>query len=115
MTARSPQVHVLAKDPHWMFSWWDLESQTPVLLRVHDVTDVIFDGTNSHFSFDIDVGASARGSWYIRVPHAGRVYLIEAGASDHGTFRPLARSNPAFFPSEGPSEDQTLRWTTLAW
>ncbi|GAB4390207.1 MAG: hypothetical protein Kow0025_20630 [Thermodesulfovibrionales bacterium] len=74
-----------------------------VVVRVHDVTDVIFDGSNSHSSFDIGVG-SLSGNYYFRVGQTARNYLAEVGLREaDGSFRPLVRSNAAFFDRDRPS------------
>ena len=116
-----PFIYAIPKDPHWMFAWWNLEAcfATPetgaplITLRVHDVTDILFDGTNSHFWFDKPVGGKARGDWYIDVPYAKRVYLIEAGVGNGGDFEPLCRSNAAFFPPDSPCSEIATHWTSI--
>jgi glycosyltransferase involved in cell wall biosynthesis len=71
-------------------------------VRVHDVTDVIFDGSNSHGFFDLPVG-SLSGNYYFGVDHMARDYLAEAGLKAGGEFRPLARSGSVRFDRDRPS------------
>lgn len=117
MTCWSEQgVLFLVKDPHWTFLWWELSEARlqdvserlggPVIeaqfcLRIHDVTDIIFDGHNSHSSFDVEV-VGATDHWYLHVPVAGRNYCAELGLKSGEQFVVAARSNTAWLPQDGP-------------
>ena len=109
-------VIFLVKDPHWTFVWWELSesmlqtvegelgrkaSEAQLCLRVHDVTDIIFDGHNSHSSFDVDV-VGPTDHWYLPIPAAGRNYCIELGFKCGERFVAAARSNTAWLPKDGP-------------
>lgn len=106
----------LVKDPHWTFVWWELSEATrqsvseelgreangaQLCLRIHDVTDIIFDGHNSHFSFDVEV-VGPTDHWYLHVPVAGRDYCAEVGFKADGRFVVAARSNTVRLPKDGP-------------
>jgi hypothetical protein len=105
----------LLKDPHWTLLWWNISEQTRArlfgsfaisnrayLLRVHDVTDILFDGNNSHFFLEIEA-AETSDHWYIRLPEAGRVYCAETGfRDDQGRFVSAARSNALWMPPDAP-------------
>lgn len=69
----------------------------PLVIRVYDVTDVVFDGYNAHRSFDIDVSGLS-GSYYFGIDEPGRNRLAEIGirCSD-GSYRAAARSATVFF------------------
>lgn len=75
----------------------------PLVARVYDVTDIIFDGHNAHGSFDLRL-SGLRGSYYFPISLPARNYLAEVGlmASD-GSFHPLSRSNTVFFDRDRPS------------
>jgi glycosyltransferase involved in cell wall biosynthesis len=75
----------------------------PVVVRVYDVTDIIFDGFNAHAFFDLHTGGAA-GNYYFRVDHPGKNYLAEAGLrSRDGSFAALTRSNVVCFDRDRPS------------
>ncbi len=72
-------------------------AHAPLVIRIYDVTDVLFDGSNAHRFFDLEV-ASPTGNYYFGIPQLGRNYLVELGLrAGDGSFAALARSNPAFF------------------
>jgi glycosyltransferase involved in cell wall biosynthesis len=73
------------------------------IVRVYDVTDILFDGRNAHMSFDLDVGG-LQGNYYFRVDRPARNYIAEAGFRGRdGSFHLLARSNTTFFERDRPS------------
>ncbi len=72
-------------------------------VRVHDVTDLLFDGTNANSTFDLTVAAPS-GREYWPVPVTDRSLLAEVGLQlTDGTFVPLARSSDYWFDRDGPS------------
>jgi glycosyltransferase involved in cell wall biosynthesis len=74
-----------------------------VVIRIYDVTDLIFDGTNAHMFFDLDV-RNPEGIYYFDNNHPARNYLAEAGLRGrNGSFHPVARSGPAYFDRDRPS------------
>jgi hypothetical protein len=116
------QVTLLVRDPEWVFAFWEVSGRDRqrngvtdgnLVLRLYDVTDVEFDGTNAHSQFDIAVGGSS--NWYVRVPDSDRQWLAELGRVDtDGAFTVLARSNAVATPRStvsphAPSEE----WMTV--
>lgn len=78
-------------------------NNTSLVVRVYDVTDILFDGFNAHMFFDLEVGGLA-GNYYFRVDRLARNYLAEIGLrSRDGSFHSLARSNTAYFDRDRPS------------
>ncbi len=78
-------------------------SNASLIVRVYDVTDIIFDGFNAHMFFDLDVGTPA-GNYYFKVDRLARNYQAEIGLRNpQGMFHPLSRSNTAFFDRDRPS------------
>jgi glycosyltransferase involved in cell wall biosynthesis len=74
-----------------------------MVVRLYDVTDIIFDGNNAHAFFDIEVGGN-NGSHYFPVNRTGRNYIAEIGLrSGGGLFHPFGRSGAAFFDRDRPS------------
>lgn len=83
-------------DPAWA-------ANRSLVVRVYDVTDVLFDGSNAHSFFDIEV-ADLAGNYYFGIPQRGRHYLAEIGLRlGEGRFYALARSQPVFFPQDRPT------------
>ncbi len=87
-------------------------SQSRRILRVYEITDLEFDGSNAHSSFDIDVGCVAV-NWYIRVPAPGRSYVIDLGLlTPAGVFVLFTRSNTFHMPRKGVSEILDEEWSS---
>ncbi len=73
------------------------------VVRIYDVTDILFDGVNAHGFFDLEVGG-LQGGYYFRVDRTARNYMAEAGfRSRDGSFHALARSSATFFDRDRPS------------
>ncbi|KPK00773.1 MAG: hypothetical protein AMK71_07910, partial [Nitrospira bacterium SG8_35_4] len=74
-----------------------------VVIRIYDVTDLIFDGANAHMFFDLDV-RSSKGIYYFDNNRPGRNYIAEAGLrARDGSFHAVARSGTAYFDRDRPS------------
>ncbi len=68
-----------------------------LVVRVHDVTDIIFDGGNSHTWFDLEIGGH-KGNYYFENIRPARNYIAETGLRDaEGSFYPIVRSNTVYF------------------
>lgn len=116
-------LHV--RDPWWVYSYWEVRADTLQsikdklkdsfsgarrVLRVYDVTAVIFDGTNAHRSFDIFLSEHAR-EWYIDVGEPGRSWCADYGLLlPDGTFVTILRSNVIHTPLAGPSWITDEEW-----
>ena len=105
---------LLPRDPQWFYSYWDVTNEHKqaarargglfLCLRLYDVTDVIFDGTNAHSMWEQEVHELAR-NWYLHVPSPGRRYCLEIGyRGAEGQWLPLARSNTVPAPVDRPAE-----------
>lgn len=98
---------LLVKDPYWLYAYWDLSTDTQekakdylknLVLRVYDVTDVIFDGTNAHYHWEIDIHTFTD-NWYIPIKSTNRNYLAELGFYNaDGVFVTMLRSNSVLTP-----------------
>lgn len=100
---------LMVRDPFWVHAYWDLDAESvsraklegglQLTLRVHDVTDIIFNGTNSHYHFDVAMPFDFQRVWYFNVPNDGRTYMAEVGyVRADGRFIGLARSNAGTTP-----------------
>ncbi len=114
---------LMVRDPYWLFTYWELSDESlknaraslagrvKLILRVHDVTGVEFDGTNSNRTLDIDIPEQNAGNWYINVWGANVSYLVEIGyTNDRGLFVPITRSNTIEVPSDKVSPRTDDSW-----
>ena len=122
------KIVLMVRDPWWLYAYWEVNPSierkvlktlrekglTPQksILRIYDVTDIVFDGTHAHRFFDIDLHSNAN-NWYIEVGQPNRTFLVEIGiiATD-GSFHPLCRSNCVTTPRFGMSEVMDEEWMT---
>ncbi|MCS6771779.1 MAG: DUF4912 domain-containing protein [Kiritimatiellae bacterium] len=111
------ELVLLEINPHRSHAYWNIDvadfrraaeaagdPNPPLLLRVHDITGVNFDGTNSNSFFDLQV-QGLQGHWYVDLWQDGRTYIGEIGLRrPDGRLEILARSNPVSTPiaSESP-------------
>ena len=106
------------RDPRWLHTYWEIREDTLTkfknelkdefykarrILRVYDVSHIIFDGNNAHRFFDLQINEYAD-NWYIEVGGPGRSWCVDYGLllSD-GRFITILRSNTVETPLEGPS------------
>ena len=122
--ARYNQTRIifLPRDPYWAFAYWEIDEETVrkiksdskfegLYLRVHDIKLIDFNGKNSNFYFDIPV-LLTDSKWYINVPHANSVYVIELIYSSKGEKKVIAKSNIISTPREDISNVIDEEWTS---
>lgn len=105
------RITFVVRDPHWAFAFWEIDDHDlarvkksgldQVILRVHDVELLEYDGSHSNFSFDIPVRLGDS-SWYIYLPNQDCAYVLELGMTPGRRFTCLARSNVVRTPREAP-------------
>jgi hypothetical protein len=119
------RIVLMVQDPKWLFSYWEIQKDVvdsvlhtlgslahgaKMVLRVYDVTDIIFDGGNAHKYFDIEVTGGAR-NWYIHVGEPNRSFCVDIGfLATNGIFRTLCRSNTVRTPRMSVSEVVDEKW-----
>jgi hypothetical protein len=107
-------------DPHRMHAYWRIEprdledararlgdagADARLILRLHDVSLIDFDGANAHDSFDLEVHGLDNG-WYLSFWRSNRAYIAELGLrAERGDFASIVRSTHAELPPDGESED----------
>jgi hypothetical protein len=113
------RVVVMAVNPYLLHAYWQISQQdlgnirhalheSPVdarpVLRFYDITCILFDGTNAHQIFDVEVDLRTM-KWNVPVWSAGKSYVVDLGykASD-GRFYAIARSNIVNLPRAEPSQ-----------
>lgn len=113
------------RDSRWVYSYWEITDQAlePVrlrignafysakmVLRVYDVTNIIFDGTNANRFFDIEIRNEAN-NWYIDTAGPGRSWCVDLGLRlANGEFIMIVRSNIVSTPLDGPSWITDEEW-----
>jgi len=113
------------RDPRWLHAYWEVRFVTleklrselkedfckaKRILRVYDVSQIIFNGKNAHRFFDIQINDPAD-NWYIDTDGPGRSWCVDFGLllSD-GRFITILRSNTVHTPIEGPSWVTDEEW-----
>jgi hypothetical protein len=118
-------IRLQVRDPWWLHTYWEVTGQTweklkqrlkeafataRRVLRVYDVSQILFTGSNAHRQFDIEVGHEAQ-SWYIDTGGPGRSWCVDYGLKlANGDFITIVRSNVAHTPIEGPSWISDEEW-----
>lgn len=119
------RIVVLVRDVRWIYAYWELKGTTVErlknelgdnffsakrVLRVYDVSHIIFNGLNAHTFFDVYVNDLAN-NWYIDTAGPGRSWCVDFGLllSD-GRFITILRSNTVHTPLDGPSWITDEEW-----
>lgn len=122
------RIVLLTRDPYWLYTYWEISYQKKelarqelgdtynrcrLILRVYDVTNIIFTGSNAHNFFDIGI-TDETNNWYINVGKPGRSYCVDIGLlTPDGKFILLARSNVAKTPLDRPSDIIDEEWMVV--
>ena len=112
------KVILLPVEPHLVHAYWEVTSdelekakhrlgdahkRSQAVLRFYDVTNIVFDGTNAHSSFDVDIDLQAK-NWYVSLRSPEKSYFVELGfRTEDGRFHPIARSNIAEILPDRPA------------
>ena len=114
------------RDPWWIHAYWELtqsslkrlKRELPVvstgrfkkMLRVYDVSNIIFTGDNAHHFFDIEITPEAN-NWYIDTRDPGRSWCVDLGLLlENRKFITILRSNTVCTPLAGPSWITDEEW-----
>jgi hypothetical protein len=119
------KIVLQVRDPWWIHAYWEVRPSTferlknefkdeffmaKRILRVYDVSHIIFNGSNAHRFFDIQVNESAN-NWYIDTAGPGRSWCVDLGLLlPDGRFITIVRSNTVETPLEGPSWITDEEW-----
>ncbi len=112
--------YLVPRDPESVYAIWevgettrnnlterfgdDFFSRNHLVLRVHQVTDIDFDGTNAHAFFEVNDWLDDKHEYWLRVP-PDNDYVAELGYRAEGTeyFETVARSNTIRAPKGSPT------------
>lgn len=119
------KIVLQVRDSWWIHAYWEVRDQTlgrlkselgdefyraKRVLRVYDVSQIIFDGSNAHRHFDIHINEHAT-NWYIDTAGPGRSWCVDYGLLlSSGRFITILRSNVVQTPLEGPSWITDEEW-----
>ena len=118
-------IVLLPRDPYWLFTYWEVSlpdidkarqalgsgfNSSRSILRIYDVSNIIFNGSNAHASFDITLENLVK-SWYISVPAPEKTWVVEIGIlASSGKFTVFARSNAITTPADSMSSLDYEEW-----
>lgn len=103
------ELVALSVDPNRFYVYWDFSEETlfdvrswlseenRFVLRIYDVTSLVFDGSNAHNSWETSCHPLVR-EWYLNAPVDGRDLLVELGVVLKTGFRRILRSNMLSIP-----------------
>lgn len=119
------KIVLQVRDPWWIHAYWELTPmmrdkmirelgdqfyQARPVLRVYDVSNIIFNGTNAHRFFDIEIKLESN-NWYIDVGGPGRSWCADLGLIlPDDRFITIVRSNVVSTPLDGPSWITDEEW-----
>jgi len=119
------KIVLQVRDPQWLHAYWEVRGATferlvsefrddfykaKRVLRVYDVSQIIFNGNNAHRQFDIQISEFAN-NWYIDTGGPGRSWCVDLGLLlPDGRFITIVRSNTVHTPLEGPSWITDEEW-----
>jgi len=112
------RVVLLPVGPYLIHAYWDVTGndiekakqqlgddygQSWTVLRFYDVTNIIYDGTNAHSFFDVDIDLQAK-DWYVDLWSSDKSYFVDLGfKTGDGFFLSLARSSIVKIPCSRPA------------
>lgn len=119
------KITALVRDPYWIYAYWEISNEkieevkktildiwncSKTILRVYDVTDIIFNGSNAHSFFDITLN-SLSNYWYINTGVPDRSYCVDIGVlTPDNKFYLFARSNVVKTPRNTISNILDEEW-----
>lgn len=119
------RIVLQVRDSRWVHAYWEVTGETTArlknelgrqfygakwALRAYDVTDIIFNGNNSHRFFDIHIN-DFNNNWYIDTNGPGRSWCVDLGLLlGDGRFITIIRSNTVHLPLDGPSWITDEEW-----
>jgi hypothetical protein len=120
------RIVLQVRDPWWIHAYWEIAESTwerlnkefstyfagsfNKVLRVYDISHIVFTGDNAHRFFDIEVSKEAN-NWYIDTQGPGRSWCVDFGIRlSNGKFITILRSNTVSTPLSGPSWITDEEW-----
>jgi hypothetical protein len=127
--SESTFLRAIPRDPDCIFACWEIAPQKIKeleklvgaqafkscrrVLRVIDVTDIVFNGANAWQILDVTIDDSERKK-YLRVPEAGRTYVVHYGImTPENSFFSAIESNACAMPRKGVSDRMDGAWARI--
>ncbi|MEI6350027.1 MAG: DUF4912 domain-containing protein [Verrucomicrobiota bacterium] len=110
----SKALFLVARDPHWLFCYWDIDWEEYPVSRMHDgrVLLKLFNDDGAEV-YSAEVNVEAR-NWYIPATKSSAAFYAEIGfVNQEGAWEVIARSNDASTPSDGISDDVADAFATV--
>lgn len=113
----SGRLFLIARDPQWLFAYWDFSLQQMADFRRQSVDARLvlrlFELNHPHPLQEITLAHDTQ-NWYLPSPKAATTYRAELGFwQQGGTFHVLSRSQEATAPPAALSADTTARFATI--
>jgi uncharacterized protein len=90
--------------------YFDNINQEIIILRLYDVTDIYFNGSNAHSSYEFQLSKETT-NWSIKGIKLGRSYLTEIGYKvNQNQYFPILRSNVVFNLPNGLEQKDSLTY-----
>ncbi|MFN8547205.1 MAG: DUF4912 domain-containing protein [Candidatus Eisenbacteria bacterium] len=122
------QIHVVARDPYWLYAHWEITEATiervvselrnewdgcKGILRVHSFPSGVDGPTDPPGFTDVEVDEDST-SWYIHAGVPNRSFRVDVGVlTPSGTFYPIAASNTVTTPSDRVAPEGGEVWIDL--
>lgn len=121
------RIVLMVRDPYWLHSYWNISNETgfmisqlfgdfqkiSLILRIYDITDIDFNGSNSNYYFDISINQNTN-NWYINVANPNRSFCVDIGfIQSDGSFYTIARSNTVSTPRDNVSDVIDEEWLVI--
>lgn len=112
---------MLPVNSRWVYLYWDFSAETKrrisrygerIVLRVYDVTNIVFDGSNAHRVKEVKPSRETN-NWYLKVDLSDADYLAEIGIMENNEFVPLIRSNTVRTPAAFPKFKEREEWLIM--
>jgi hypothetical protein len=109
LPARYNQMFSIARDPHWLFTYWDFDyAQFPATRQL--ALQVFCEG---QLETTVDINEIAR-NWYIPVQRADASYRVIFGYRDSaGAWHQVGEAGPTRTPPESVSSDWNSQFATV--
>jgi hypothetical protein len=109
-------LFLIARDPHWLFSYWDFDwgMYPAAAMRDGDLKFYLkLYAAGRGEESTIEINPEAR-NWYIPVHHASTAYRAEIGFFDRqGEWSPIVQSQEAVTPSDSVSQEAAVSFATV--
>ena len=114
-TYGSKSLFLVARDPQWLFCYWDVDwSEFPSSrMQGGKVYLKVYDAAGNAEVYSAEVSPDAR-NWYISAGRGSATFYSELGFYDKaGAWEIIVRSNSATTPSDGVSEQVSDTFATI--